>query len=270
MTFSFGDTPSTAKRARKLGELLANEAEQIGRSGGIDVLTDHAAVFYVLFGWWRYISQSARAFWMLSDAKLAAEGAPLVRNIFDHSFSVQWLYDTGGDGLIAIGGAELEKRKKLLEDLQKNGWQAFSQMTLASLPPITVPQAGDPEYARYVKLLGEFRNYADLVIAYGKADVYPVYRTLSSYAHATPQTAQLYVEELPDGSHGVRDTARSSGSYASIIHTTICLVQAADVISVCIKGDPLRKVLEKATKDLGLTAPEYLRVTRKKPLPAVT
>ncbi|WP_449065596.1 DUF5677 domain-containing protein [Planomonospora algeriensis] len=249
--------------------MLVEKAEEIHRPGAVVVQPQDELVFYVLYGWWRFINRSAVAFWRLHDGGFPIEGLPLVRNILDHTYSMMWLRDAGPAGVTVLGGVELEKRRKLINNV-KQEWKTLEDFDASTLPPITVPAEGDPGYDAYCTMLGEFKNFSNLITAYGRGDAYPVYRVLSNYSHAGTQTAEAYLEPLQDGKYELQAMPRTSGSHGPIIHTTIALIQAGDVMSGLMDGDPMRKLLKQAANDIGLGTPELLRDARKKPLPSAT
>lgn len=87
--------------------------------------------------------------------------------------------------------------------------------------------------------------------AYGNADMYPVYRNLCDYTHASGRTAFGYLEPTGAGTVVLRSSAEHMGS-ANLIWTTVCLIQAGLTISPMIAGNPLDKILQKAIQDLGI------------------
>ncbi|WP_328708670.1 DUF5677 domain-containing protein [Microbispora hainanensis] len=265
MEYVFNNNKRTAKRARVLGEKLVAAGERIGQSGSIEVLAEHQQVFYTLFGWWRLVNRSARVFWLLNDQGFTVETAPNVRSILEHTYSMMWLNDGGPIALVALAARAQEERSKMVGDLERTGWEVAQELDGNVPPTLTVPVEGDPEYKQFTKLRGEVRTFGNLLAAYGRSDIYPVYRYLTNYAHARIASAEAYIDDDGAGTLSLRDVAKFTG-YADVIATTLFLIQAGHVISPLIKGDPLRRDLERVANDVGMGAPELLRDTRTKPL----
>ncbi|MGS2645790.1 DUF5677 domain-containing protein [Streptosporangium sp. G12] len=263
MSFTYTNSKQTAKRARVLGALIADEGDKLGSPGNIEVFTEHQHLFYTMFGWWRFINRSARAFWQLTDeGDFSVEAAPLVRNILDHTYSMMWLHEAGQEGLVAMGAAMQASRTKMINNLKNAGWKAVEELDFDALPVSDAPIEGDTNYPQHKKLVDEFTTFEKLLAAHGQESQYPVYRYLSNYSHATTHTAEAYLEEQVGGEVWLRDTAKHAG-YADVISTTVLLIQAGHIISMMIKSDPLRRVLEKAANDLAGLSPELLHFPRK-------
>lgn len=138
-------------------------------------------------------------------------------------------------------------------------------------PPPVGPS--DPDAAkRYRTLMGEIGSFQERAKHFGPPDMYTVYRHLSEYTHAGVTTADKYAEQVGDGKFRLRTTSRNLG-YADAIWIAVSLIQAGHAISPMIVGDPLRKLLEQAAKDMGLISPKAIyptrRVKKKGPRPKV-
>ncbi|MFG1827541.1 DUF5677 domain-containing protein [Microbispora bryophytorum] len=268
MTYTFGDNLATGRRAWELGHQIADAADRLGKTPALDVRPEDADVVYTLYGWWRFVVRSSRAYWLAWENGYSVESLPLVRNILDHTVSMMWLHDGGELALTVVWNAGETHRNKLIRNVVDTGWHTAKDLETTSSPLalIPTPDENDPTYPAYQKLLGEFTHVDQLMAAYGRSTDYPVYRTLSAYSHASAQSANRYLE-MKDGQVGVRLEPQRTDSHGPIIHIAMALIQAGDVISSCLARDPLRQLLERAARDIGLGAPELLRAARKKALP---
>ncbi|MGI5493223.1 DUF5677 domain-containing protein [Microtetraspora malaysiensis] len=267
MTYTFGNNAATLERARRLGKLLVDHADAIGEDGEIKVTMDNGEIFATLYGWWRLVNRSARALWLLADSGYTVESIPIMRNLFEHTIKLMWLKDNGRPGLNALAAYAEIKRSKQLEKLRTTGWSIADEIDTTTWQSAQVPAEGTPERARHNTLLGELKNVNNFLVAYDRADFYPVYSYLSEHSHPSIHTANAYIQDLAGGHFQLRHTAERAG-YSDLLWATVCLIQAADMVSSVIVGDPLRRVVEEAAHDLGVGTPESLRGQRRTPFPA--
>lgn len=249
--YKFGDNKKTLRRAEAIAGVLIAEADQIASADqGVDVDRQHAVEFPTLFGWWRHINRTATALRTLVDAGHTIETTPLVRAILEHTYSMIWLADVGAAGIAVVEDSTWENRKKLIENLERANWKLPDGVSVGSRPS-TIPAPGTPAADWHSKIKGEFDSFDQMDTAFGNADMYPVYRNLCDYTHASAWTAFGYLEPLKDGSVALRFAADHKGR-ANTIWTTVCLIQAGLIISPMISGDPLDKTLQSAIRDLGI------------------
>lgn len=254
MTYKFGDNDATYRRAMKLAPQLIAQANASATAESLEVKSEHAAVFYIEYGWWRFTTRTAEAFLRLIEGGFTVEALPLMRNIIDHTYSMIWLADAGEEGLLALEQHTHDLRKKLLFHLDRTGWEITDAPGL--MPSPELPAEGTPERKRYDRLRGELGNFADLVAAFGTPDMYPVYQHLSDYTHSGAYTANAYLHKADDGTVYLRPDAKAR-SRADVIWATVCLIQAGKVVDEMLAGNPFRKLLDQAVRDLGLP-PGYL------------
>ncbi|MFJ3817708.1 DUF5677 domain-containing protein [Streptomyces sp. NPDC090056] len=251
----------SADLARATAEDLLNAAEQ-AVANGATVPTERARVFGPIYSWWRLTCRTAEAVLLLTEKGFTVEIAPLVRNILNHAYAINWLADNGDAAVDALVARGDDEREKLCKKLEETGWAAASEFraeldrVAAQQPTVTRTPA---EEALHTKLKHELKNFYDMLDRYDVADIYPVYSHLSGLSHTTINTASAYVEQLDDGTLQIRLDAVELG-HADVIQLAIALVQSATVVSPLIEGDPLRPAIDKAIADLGLEDVQLLPV----------
>lgn len=143
-------------------------------------------------------------------------------------------------------------------------WNLPEPATVAASEPLVFANAESERIHR--TLVGELKNFDTLVTAYGTADVYPVYRHQSAYSHTTGATADAFLI-VDDGK--LKFTTEPKGGEADIIMERlwipVALLQAAAVISPLLTGDPMKRTMDKALRDLGLPD-TLLNLQRTRPL----
>jgi hypothetical protein len=191
---------------------------------------------------------------LVDNGYTAPEVAPLMRNIFNHAYAINWLVDNGEAAVDAMISAGADEREKLQGWLDRTGWAIAAQYR-AEIDAYT---AANPEPVRdaaaealHKRLKNELGNVAIMLERYGSAGVYPVYKHLSGLSHTSVQTASAYLAQDASGDVQIRSVAVDLG-YADVIQLTLALLQAAHVFSPLLDGDPLRPAVDQALADLGL------------------
>jgi hypothetical protein len=252
----------SAERARLAAADLLKAADA-AIVNGVRVPADKERVFGPVYSWWRLVCRTAEAVLLLTENGFTLEAAPMVRNILNHAYAINWLVDNGDAAVDALVARGDEEREKLCKKLEETGWPNAAEFR-AALDQATAQQPAPPartpaERAHHNKLKHELGNFYDMLDRYDVADVYPVYSHLSSLSHTTINTASAYVEQMSDGTLQIRTEAADLG-HADVIQLTLALLQTATVMSPLIDGDPLRPTIERALKDLGLENAQLLPV----------
>jgi hypothetical protein len=253
MTYAFRADEKTAKRVRAIVPKLisgANDALNVQAVAS----SEHHVVFPTLAGWWRFINRTAEAMMTLFEQGYTVEVAPLMRNLIGHAYAMHWLADNGEPAVFALAEASWRSKKNLLDNLVEVNWQ----LPAASVDIGEKPDFGfttDEERKRHGQLLGELKNFMNMMRGYGDPMMYPIYRNLSSFSHPTDLTAGVYLQQAADGRLIVHQEAHTD-RLADVCWMPIPLLQAASVISRMITGDPMKKLVTEACRDLGL--PENL------------
>jgi hypothetical protein len=258
LTYKFSDSPATLRRATAIARKLMDEADALLATDSTEIHRQHDEVFLAMFGWWRMVVRSSRALWALNGQGYTIEAAPIMRNIVDHTLAMVWLADVGKDGLTALEVMAHWSREQTIERAKINNWTIPPEV-LQVAPPV---QPGDPDEKKYNALVGEFVNFSNRVDAFAIPDMYVVYQYLSRYSHSSAYTAHPYIQRMDDGTIRLRGTAPSQGN-ADLIWSAVSLIQAGHAISPMMIGDPLRKTLDKAAKDLGVSSPATVYPVRR-------
>jgi hypothetical protein len=248
----------SANRARSTAADLLKAADA-AIANGVRVPADKVRVFGPVYSWWRLVCRTSEAVLLLTERGFTLEAAPMVRNILNHAYAINWLVDNGDAAVDALVARGDEEREKLCRKLEATGWPNAAEYRAAidqqPAPPVRTPA----EQALHDKLKHELKNFYDMLDRYDVADIYPVYSHLSSFSHTTISTASAYVEQMSDGSLQIRQEAADLG-HADIIQLALALLQTAAVVSPLIDGDPLRASVEEATTELGLDNTQLLPV----------
>ncbi|MFP1628853.1 DUF5677 domain-containing protein [Streptomyces sp. 5K101] len=245
MTYAFRPDKRTAKRARAITPNLIQAAAD-AVNDGVEIPVEHIEVFPTMLGWWRFANRTAEGMLLLFDNGFSVEAMPMMRNLIGHAYAMHWLLDNGTDGMRALRAYTEENQRKLANDM--NDFWKLAEPVNADVTPVVFADAADEKLHK--KLVGELDNFQNLLIAYGTPAMYPVYRHHSSYAHTTAHTASAYISER-DGKLGYHSTAQHD-TVSDVVWVPVALIQAAKAISPLIKGDPMRKVVENAVRDLGV------------------
>ncbi|MER6739017.1 DUF5677 domain-containing protein [Streptomyces puniciscabiei] len=249
MTFAFRADEKTAKRVRAIVPKLIAGADEALNVRALAETEMSSSVFAVLVGWWRFTNRSAEALLSLYDAGFTVEAAPMLRNVIGHAYALNWLADNGEDAYKALIDESYGTRRKLLNDLQDVNWQLPENVDIGEAPDFGF--STDEERKRHGRRVGELRNFNNMVKAYGTPMMYPVYRNLSSFAHTTDLTAAAFAEFDDDQRVTVHEVARHD-RLADICWLPVPLLQAASVMSPLLKGNPMKKQISEACRDLGL------------------
>ncbi|MER6375916.1 DUF5677 domain-containing protein [Streptomyces mirabilis] len=248
---------ATATLARTVAEDLIAAGDAVVVNG----LTFPAQNYKLVvgsYGWWRLVNRSSRAALLLIDQGFSSpEIAPLMRNVFNHAYALNWLVDNGEAAVDAVISAGAAAHEKLLKKLKDTGWAIAAEYDQALAQQAPEPARTPAEQALHEKLLHELGNVHDMLDRYGSAELYPVYSHLSSLSHTSVATASAYLAQLDDGTVQIRPTATDLGP-ADVIQLAIALIQAGHVFSPLIDGDPLRPAVDKAIADLGLQGVQLL------------
>lgn len=254
MTKLANDQPTEDLSRAVAARLL--EAANATIADGVRVPSENALIFSAVYSWWWLVCRTSRLVLRATEPGeefgYTSEVAPLVRNVFNHAFAIHWLVDAGEPEVEALVVKGDEDRRKLIERMADKDWpdadNALKDLERyeAQHPPRARTQ---PEQRVFKKLRHEIGEFYSMLECYGSDDLYPLYSHLSALLHTSIDTANLYLQPMPDGSYKLRTTAVGIG-HAYVIHMAIALLQAAEVVSPLVDGDPMRSAIEQATADL--------------------
>ncbi|MFF1794208.1 DUF5677 domain-containing protein [Kitasatospora sp. NPDC058263] len=249
MVYEFGPNEQCLRRCRAVVPLILQAADEV-TSQGVRVLVEHQEVVQPLMGWWQFTNRTARALVSLYEQGYTVEAAPLMRNLMGHAYAMNWMADNGVPAVVALSAYWNDHRRKLAKNVDET-WNLPEPVAVVPAEPLTF---ADGESERiHGKLLGELKNFDNLVKAYGTADVYPVYRHQSAYSHTTGATADAFL--IVDGGM-LKFTSEPKDGAADItaerLWIPVALLQAAAAISPLLVGNPMKPTIDRAMQDLGL------------------
>ncbi|MED7949317.1 DUF5677 domain-containing protein [Streptomyces sp. BE303] len=247
MAYQFGDNPACVKRSRKITKLLIDEAAEVAASGPA-VLLEDVGYAHQLLGWWVFVNRQADVLMRSYDSGFTVEAAGLMRSLIEHAHFMEWLAEHKTEGMWALEAAEWGRRKKLIEDMARIGWEIPDEIKIGDKPVFNFPDLAVER--RHRTLLGQATNVSNLVEARSLKNLYPVYRYLSSHSHASLQTGEAFVQR----DHGEQRALYATGKVsvdANRVWIPVCLYLAGTAVSKFLVGDPMKKHLEKAAKDVG-------------------
>ncbi|WP_326718890.1 DUF5677 domain-containing protein [Streptomyces sp. NBC_00243] len=248
MVYKYGDNPQCAKRARVITRLLLDEAAKVTASNPL-IPTADQHVAHQMLGWWQFTNRTADLLMRSYDSGFTVEAAGQMRNLIEHAHCMDWLAEHRAEGLRAMEHAEWERRKKLIGNLHAVDWPVPADIEVGEEPAYLF--ADEDEVRRHRRLKGLIANVADLVASRGIRTMYPVYRYLSSYAHASLQTGEAFVERGPGLAPALYRTGKVPVG-ESRAWIPVCLYVAGTAMGQFLVNEPMRKTLEKAAYDLGI------------------
>ncbi|HEY9326729.1 MAG TPA: DUF5677 domain-containing protein [Streptomyces sp.] len=247
MAYKFGDNLACIKRSRIITKLLIDEAQKVTASSP-QVLREEIDYTHQLLGWWMFVNRQADLLMRAYDSGFTVEAAGQMRSLIEHAHFMEWLADHKSEGVWALEAAEFERRKKLIENLERINWEIPDDIQVGEKPAFNFPDSAAE--ARHPTLRGQAANVSNLVEARSLRNLYPVYRYLSSHSHASLQTGEAFVER----DHGEQRALYATGKVgvgANRVWIPVCLYLAGKAVSPFLVGDPMKRHLEKAAMDVG-------------------
>ncbi|WP_190094661.1 DUF5677 domain-containing protein [Streptomyces melanogenes] len=248
MVYQFGDNPQCARRAHAITRLLLDEATKVIASDPV-VPAEDQDVGHQMLGWWQFTNRTADLLMRAYDSGFTVEAAGQMRVLIEHAHCMDWLAEHRAEGLRAMEYAEWERRKKLIDNLRAVNWAVPDDIEVGEEP--TYGFADEEEARRHRRLKGQIGTVANLVASRGIRSMYPVYRYLSSYAHASLQTGEAFVERGRGAAPALYRTGKVSVG-ESRAWTPVCLYVAGTAMGQFLVNEPMRGTLEKAAYDLGI------------------
>ena len=244
--------PLDADVARDVAaRLIAASKDAIAQ--GIDVPADKVKTFAAAYSWWRFICRSSEAALLLSEQGFTIEASPVLRNVVNHAYALNWLVDNGDPAILALMAESYDETEKLCRKLERFEWSAAAEYRRVleerkSQAAIALEHA---DQGLHRKLKQEAHNFYDMLDHYASANVYPVYSHLSSMSHTSIETANAYLYWRDDGTFQLRETAEDPGD-AATFQVAFSLLQAAVAIGRLMDGEPMRANIDSALAALGL------------------
>lgn len=247
MTYKFGANRQCARRVDTVLPSFLDSTNEV-LSGEVTTLEEHREIFPLLMGWWLLTRSTAAAMIHLYRQGFTVEVKPLARNLFAHAFAMCWLVDNGPAAVQAVH-AHLSKQAQSFT----NNLVAI-KYSLPDTPTAVTPPVFETSEARrwHAKLVDEIKYFAKMVDAYNVPMAYPLYRMHSAYAHTSAQTANAFITVGADGRVGFTAEA-TEDTLTDQVYMAVSVFTAAQAIGPTISGEPMKKPLERAMHDLGIS-----------------
>ncbi|MGW1463178.1 DUF5677 domain-containing protein [Streptomyces sp. NPDC002308] len=256
MTYKFGANRQCARRVDTVLPTFLDSVNEV-LVGEVTTLEEYREIFPLLMGWWLFTQSTAAAMIHLYRQGFTVEVKPLARNLFAHAFAMSWLVDNGPAAVHAVH-AYLGKQEQSFTNNLVAIKYPFPATPRTVIPPVFETSE---ERLWHEKLVGEIAFFSKMVDAYNVPMAYPLYRMHSAYAHTSAQTANAFITVGGDGRVGFTAEA-TEGTLTDQVYMAVSVFTAAQAIGPTIKGDLMRKPLEKAMDDLGISGD--LRPRRRK------
>ncbi|GAA2314721.1 hypothetical protein Scani_48370 [Streptomyces caniferus] len=247
MTYKFGANRQCARRVDTVLPNFLDSANEV-LSDEVTTLEEHREIFPLLMGWWLFTRSTAAAMIHLYRQGFTVEVKPLARNLFAHAFAMSWLVDNGPAAVQAVHTYLGKQEQSFTNNLVEIKYP-LPEPPRKVAPPVFQTLE---EHRWHEKLVGEITYFANMVAAYNVPMAYPLYRMHSAYAHTSAQTANAFITVGADGRVGFTAEA-TEDTLTDQVYMAVSVFTAAQAIGPTIKGDPMRKPLEKAMGDLGIS-----------------
>jgi hypothetical protein len=94
---------------------------------GVDVPAGKVKTFAAAYSWWRFICRSAEAVLLLGERGFTIEASPVLRNVVNHAYALNWLVDNGDPTIHALMAESIDEAEKLCRKLERFGWPAAAE-----------------------------------------------------------------------------------------------------------------------------------------------
>jgi hypothetical protein len=258
VTYEFGNNAETRKRALAITKKLMAEAESLV-TRSLDVPAENVAQVRVLAGWWMHVNALAADFVNRIEAGSTIQTTPTYRSITEHVYKMIWLARTGDDGLAVIEFNTWNERRRMLEEMVEQGdWPIPDDVEVGPVPGIDIRTLkafkDDPARGHLYRLWIEFQKFNKVTARFGAPSMYTVYRHLCDYTHPTARTADAYTEDRGDGTFRLLLAPKPrGGGDPDVMWLPILLMQAGTIVSSKLKGDPFRRIVDRAARHYGIS-----------------
>lgn len=258
--YTFGNNPQTRRRALPIAKTLMAAVEDLVHEG-LPMSEENAAVAGFLAGWWLHVNALAADYVDRIEAGSTIQAIPTYRSITEHVNKMIWLAQTGNDGLTVIEFATWDKRRVLIEEMERHdAWPVPEGVEVGAPPGPNIRNLkDDPEQGRLWVLWDEYKKIEKVTLRVGGPNSYTLYRHLSDYTHPTFHTANAYTELTSNGTFRHRTTpSPREGGDPDVLYLPILLMQAGLTVSAMLERDPFRRVVDKAARDYGVRTIDLL------------
>jgi hypothetical protein len=174
----------------------------------------------------------------ISQKKIHGTG-PSARLVLQHTVALQWLIEGGDPAVDAVEANGHRRAFDLVKELADTGWPLPAGFAMQ-------PSAGPPKGGA---LEHQFENFKAMCALYDGGDqLYVPYRVQSGNAHPSYIGAMAYL--VPET--GELSTTAITDSYAYLIDTTRCVIQAGHALVPLLVDTFLAEAVTRAEATLGI------------------
>ena len=236
----FKDDQVTAERATAAIRIVTAALDAIGGTGSLTRAPSATArVFPLAFGWFAAVVRSAQLVALAHENGLRHECAASARLVLQHTVALQWLIEGGDPAVDAVEANGHRRAFDLVKELADTGWPLPAGFTMQ--PSARPPKGGALEH--------QFENFKAMCALYDGGDqLYVPYRVQSGNAHPSYIGAMAYL--VPET--GELSTTAITDSYAYLIDTTRCVIQAGHALVPLLVDTFLAEAVTRAEATLGI------------------
>lgn len=249
-TNDFEGDAATAQRAIAAIGIIAATLGGIADAGPSQPLTPSTTqrVFLLAYGWFASIVRTSELVALAHENGLRHESAASSRVVLQHTLALQWLTE-GGESAADAVEADGERRAHDLEkELTETGWSLPAGFTMQH--PTKPAKGGALEH--------QIDNFKAMCAIYvGGDQLYVPYRLQSGYAHPSYVGARAYL--VPE--KGELSSAAVTDTYAYLLDTTRCLIQAGHAFATLLADNHLANAVARAEETLGIGFSLWQRVS---------
>src|ERR1022692_283863 len=240
-TNDYEDNQATADRAIAVIRIIAAALDGLAKAGPSQSLTPTTTqrVFLLAYGWFAFIVRTGELIVLGQENGLRHECSASARTVQQYTLALQWLTE-GGDPAFDAVEADAERRAyDLVKELNDTGWPIPAGFTMQ------VPN----RRAKSGALEEQISNYKTMCVLYRGGDkLYVPYRLQSGYAHPSYVGVQAYL--IPE--KGELSPTAVTDTYAHLIETARCLIQAGLAFATLLVDNLLAKEVANAQRALGM------------------
>jgi len=248
---TFNDDEDTARRATEAIGIIVAALDAMGAPGSVARRPDTSGkVFMLAYGWFATIVRSGQLVALAHEHGLRHECASNARLVMQHSFALQWVIE-GGDAAFEAVAVLAERHKHDLDkELVDSNWSLPAGFTLqAGTKP---PKSG--------ALQEQFDNFKAMCALYdGGPQAYVPFRLESASAHPSFTSAMAYIN-VTDGGVPEPSTTAVSDSFAFLLETGRCVIQAGHALAPLLTDTSLAEAVGKAEAAFGFPVPLWQRL----------
>jgi hypothetical protein len=233
------DNLASAERANGAIRIMSAALDAMVEAGSVTPAPGVSLrVFPLAYGWFATVVRTGELIALAHDNRLRHESAASARLVLQHTLALQWLIDGGDPAVDAIEADRDRRAFDLVKELIDTKWPIPAELTMR-------PDPGPPQNGALEEQLSKFKH---MCAVYDGADqLYVPFRLQSAYAHPSyvGATAYFTLETGQPSATAVTET------YAHLVDTTRCVIQAGHAFATLLADDFLAKEIARAEKALG-------------------